>query len=186
MEMLPVITPQRPDVPPYGFPNTWGWRAAPGWPDPGRDWRPHAGWQPDPSWPGAPEGWVFWVSATQVETTPTPPRIENGPDGPGDPRSSAEYQALKQELQDTVQTFADQTMRKLSNLMTAITAGLKAHRPTREIRAAAHQLSGAQALVADIGDNPRGDSNVILQKFVRLDSFIKRTAETGDTDYHSL
>lgn len=44
----------------------------PGWPAPPAGWDPPPGWQPDPTWPAAPEGWTFWVDASDEPQAPEP------------------------------------------------------------------------------------------------------------------
>jgi hypothetical protein len=95
--------------------------------------------------------------------------------------------ALKQEMHDLVQRFADQTMRKLTNLTSALGAELsRSRRPTRGVRAAADELAKAEVIVRDIGDNPRGEPKVIMQKFVNLDAVLKRAAALAGLDYSRL
>lgn len=132
-----------------------------------------------------PEGWQFWyiqptgdvkggtASSTAVAV--------------GDESDAEQIAELKAEMQDLVQRFADQTMRKLTNLTSALGAELsRSRRPSRGVRAAADELSKAEMIVRDIGDNPRGEPKAIMQKFVNLDTVLKKAASLAGLDYSRL
>lgn len=48
----------------------WIFNVPPGWPEPPTGWQPGPGWQPDPIWPAAPQGWTFWILASEPGRLP--------------------------------------------------------------------------------------------------------------------